>query len=267
MMCMNHEEILYTVGEVAQSLKITVRMLHHWEAQGLIKPTERSWSNYRLYTPNDVERIQQILIYRRTGMKLAEIKDLLADGSSNLKHLRRQRERLIDQQAQLSDMVGAIDKLLEKEMNNEKLDLRQIGEIIGDANFAEHQAEAEARYGDTDDWAISQERSKHWSAADWHASKQRFEAVDARLVQAVRAGVPATSSEAAELVEMHRDALSTFFPVSHAKQYLISRGYVADERFKNWYDSQQEGLAQWLADAIAHVAKAHGVDLTSPQWA
>lgn len=267
MMCMNHDETLHTVGEVAQSLKITVRMLHHWEAQGLIEPTERSWSNYRLYTSSDVERIQQILIYRCTGMKLAEIKDLLADGSSNLEHLRRQRERLIDQQAQLSEMVRAIDKLLEKEMHNETLDLRQIGDIIGDANFAEHQADAEARYGDTDDWAISRHRTKDWSAADWEASKRRFEVIDARLVQAVRAGVSTTSCEAAELVEMHRDVLSTFFPVSHAKQYLISRGYVADERFKNWYDSQQEGLAQWLADAIAHVVEAHGVDLTNPDWA
>lgn len=55
------EGTLYTVGEVAETLKITVRTLHHWESQGLVTPTERSWSNYRLYTPEDVERIQSTL--------------------------------------------------------------------------------------------------------------------------------------------------------------------------------------------------------------
>lgn len=123
MMRMDHDESFYTVGEVARSLKITVRMLHHWEAEGLIEPSERSWSNYRLYTQGDVERIQQILIYRGTGMKLAEIKELLADGSSPLEHLRRQREALMEQQARLLGMVRAIDTLLEKEMKKEKLEL------------------------------------------------------------------------------------------------------------------------------------------------
>ncbi|WQD12579.1 MAG: TipAS antibiotic-recognition domain-containing protein [Lawsonella clevelandensis] len=48
--------------------------------------------------------------------------------------------------------------------------------------------------------------------------------------------------------------------------YLISRSYVADERFRQYYESQQEGLAQWLADAIASNAAAYGVDLTNLEW-
>lgn len=86
---MNSQEELYTVGEVAQALKVTVRSLHHWESMGLITPTERSWSNYRLYTADDIERIEQIIIYRATGMKLTEMKKVLNSASSRLEHLRR----------------------------------------------------------------------------------------------------------------------------------------------------------------------------------
>ncbi|MCW0930252.1 MerR family transcriptional regulator, partial [Streptococcus anginosus] len=75
---------------------------------GLITPTERSWSNYRLYTADDIERIEQIIIYRATGMKLTEIKKVLNSASSRLEHLRMQRESLIDQKAQLEEMVQAI---------------------------------------------------------------------------------------------------------------------------------------------------------------
>ena len=70
----------------------------------------------------------------------------------------------------------------------------------------------------------------------------------------------------AELVDAHRDALSEYFPVSPAKHYLISRAYLCDESFRSHYDSQQEGFAQWLADAIEHVAVARGVDTDDPQW-
>ena len=142
---MNSQEELYTVGEVAQALKVTVRSLHHWESMGLITPTERSWSNYRLYTADDIERIEQIIIYRATGMKLTEIKKVLNSASSRLEHLRMQRESLIDQKAQLEEMVQAIDTLMEKEMSNEKLSLEEIGDILGDAKIADYQREAEEK--------------------------------------------------------------------------------------------------------------------------
>ncbi|XCB30406.1 MerR family transcriptional regulator [Arcanobacterium hippocoleae] len=263
---MDMNETLYTVGEVAQMLDITVRTLHHWESQGLVNPVERSWSNYRLYAPKDVQRLQQILIYRATGMRLSDIKNLLNFDSSSLEHLRRQREILVDQQAQISAMVEAIDKLMEKEMNNETLTHDQIGEILGDAKFSEYQAEAEELYGGTDDWKLSKQRISSWGSTDWAGNKQRFEDINARLAEAIQNGVKPDSQEASGLVLVHREVLSEFFPVTPAKHYLISRSYIADERFRNYYDNYQEGLARWLADAIAYVAAQSGVDLNNPVW-
>lgn len=263
---MNTEETLYTVGQIADSLRITVRTLHHWENQGLIRPTERSWSNYRLYTSEDLEKLQHILIYRATGMKLADIKNLLASGSSSVEHLRRQRESLVEQQAHLAGMIQAVDNLLEKEMNNGKLTLDQIAEILGNADLLAYQVEAEEQYGETDDWQISQQRTSQWSATDWANHKNRFEAINADLAEAVASGLPADSAEATALVLAHREALSEYFPVTPSKHYLMSRSYVLDERFKNYYDEQHAGLAQWLADAIAHVAQTEGIDVNNVRW-
>ncbi|WP_237206837.1 MerR family transcriptional regulator [Rothia nasimurium] len=95
---MKDQDTLYTVGEVAQALGVTVRTLHHWESLGLVAPAERTWSNYRLYTPDDIATLQRILIYRATGMKLTDIKEALVSNSTSLEHLRRQRQALVDQQ-------------------------------------------------------------------------------------------------------------------------------------------------------------------------
>lgn len=259
-------EPLYTVGEVAQELNLTVRTLHYWESLGLVEPQWRSWANYRLYSAHEIERLQQVMIYRATGMKLAEIKALLEGEQESLEHLRRQRARLEQQRAGVEAMLQAVETLLEKHMNKEELNLQQIGEILGDANFAEHQQEAEQRYGDSQDWQVSQQRTAKWTAQDWEANKQRFAAIDARLAQAAREAIPTDSPEAAALVVAHREVLSEFFPVTPAKHYLISRGYIADPRFRSYYEQQQPGLAQWLADAIAHVAQEQGVDLEQPTW-
>ena len=157
------DEVLYTVGEVAALFRITVRTLHHWEAQGLLSPTWRSWSNYRLYTEEDCARVQKILIYRATGMKLTDIKQLLDGGASDVEHLRRQRESLLAQRDSLTDMLAAIDTLMEDAMNNRKLTTEEIGQIVGDANFAAHQQEAEEAYGSSEDWAVYQQRTAGWS--------------------------------------------------------------------------------------------------------
>ena len=263
---MSNDTILYTVGEVAERFSLTVRTLRHWEAQGLLAPTARSWSNYRLYSAGDCARVQRIIIYRATGMKLIDIKSLLDSGDTAVEHLKRQRERLVAHRRETDAMIEALDILLEDAMNDKALTVEEIGKIMGEADFAAHQSEAEERYGDTADWRESRERTASWQSADWRQNAERFHDIERRMIDAIRDGAAPDSERAAGLVEEHREALSEFFPVTPAKHYLISRAYITDERFRSHYDAQQEGFAQWLADAIAHVARASGVDTDNPVW-
>ena len=263
---MSNDTILYTVGEVAERFSLTVRTLHHWEAQGLLAPTARSWSNYRLYSAEDCARVQRIVIYRATGMKLMDIKSLLDSGDTEVEHLKRQRESLVAHRRETDAMIEALDILLEDAMNDKALTVEEIGEILGKADFAAHQSEAEERYGDTDDWRESRVRTASWQAADWRQNVERFQDIECRMIDAIYDGAAPDSERAAGLVEEHREALSEFFPVTPAKHYIMSRGYIHDERFREHYDSQQVGFAQWLADAIEAVARQQGVDLESPTW-
>ena len=164
---MSNDTTLYTVGEVAERFSLTVRTLRHWEAQGLLAPAARSWSNYRLYSREDCVRVQRIVIYRATGMKLMDIKALLDCGDSEIEHLKRQRESLLAQRRETDAMIEALDTLLEDAMNDNELTVEEVGKILGDADFAAHQNEAEARYGDTDDWRESRRRTAAWRAAEW----------------------------------------------------------------------------------------------------
>ena len=151
-------------------------------------------------------------------------------------------------------------------MNDKALTVEEIGTIMGKADFAAHQSEAEERYGDTADWRESRERTASWQSADWRQNAERFHDIERRMIDAIRDGAAPDSERAAGLVEEHREALSEFFPVTPAKHYIMSRGYIHDERFRDHYDSQQVGFAQWLADAIEYVARQQGVDIENPTW-
>ena len=52
------------VGEVAALAGVTVRTLHHYDRIGLVSPSRRTPAGYRDYTPSDLDRLHQVLVYR-----------------------------------------------------------------------------------------------------------------------------------------------------------------------------------------------------------
>ena len=73
---LNQDEL--QVGQLASGTGLTVRALHHYDNIGLLKPSGRTASGYRLYNRGDIARLHQILALRRFGLPLAEIIALLA---------------------------------------------------------------------------------------------------------------------------------------------------------------------------------------------
>src|SRR5438132_11048909 len=63
------------VGELARRTGLTVRTLHHYDEIGLLKPSLHTGSGHRLYTADDVARLQQVLSLRQLGFSLEEVRD------------------------------------------------------------------------------------------------------------------------------------------------------------------------------------------------
>lgn len=65
------------VGELAKQAGVTVRTLHHYDALGLVKPSHRSISGYRLYTADDVARLYMVQALQSLDFSLIEIRNML----------------------------------------------------------------------------------------------------------------------------------------------------------------------------------------------
>lgn len=65
------------VGELARRTGLTIRTLHHYDEIGLLKPSLHTESGHRLYTANDIARLQQVLSLRQLGFSLEEVRDCL----------------------------------------------------------------------------------------------------------------------------------------------------------------------------------------------
>jgi MerR family transcriptional regulator, thiopeptide resistance regulator len=242
----------WTVGQVAERSGVTIRTLHHYDEIGLLRPSRRSASGYRLYTDEDLVRLQHVVVYRRLGFPLEEVAVLLDDPEADVAaHLRRQRAAVMSRLDELGELVTAIDRALEAEVSGMQLTPEEQRELFGEDFKEEYQEEARERWGDTEAWRQSQQRTSQYTKADWQAIKAEADGINARLVEALQAGEPADSAAAMDAAEAHRQHISRWFYDCPAEMHAnISEMYVSDPRFAKTYEDMAPGLAQYVRDAV-----------------
>jgi DNA-binding transcriptional MerR regulator len=78
------------IGEVAALASVSVDTVRYYEKRKLLNPAPRSNGNFRLFTPETVERIQFIKQAQDMGLSLDEIKELLTSegGASQCQRVR-----------------------------------------------------------------------------------------------------------------------------------------------------------------------------------
>lgn len=108
--------MLLRVGELAKRAGLTVRALHHYDSIGLLRPSARSDSGYRLYNRDDVARLHGIQTLRLMGLPLADVAQLLDGGAVTLPALLAQQIGVLDQEiartSALRERLGVMQMLL-----------------------------------------------------------------------------------------------------------------------------------------------------------
>lgn len=249
----------YPVGEVAGLAGVTVRTLHHYDEIGLLVPGGRSHAGHRRYSDADLDRLQQILFYRELGFPLDEVAALLDDPEADPRaHLRGQHDLLTARIEKLQKMATAVEHAMEARTMGIRLTPEERFEVFGGKDPEEHAQEAERRWGGTEAYAESRRRTARYGKDDWKRMQAEVAAWGGRYEALMASGEPATGRPAMDMAEEHRQHITRWF---YACSYDIHRGlgemYVADERFKEFYDSMRPGLAEHLRDAITANAARH----------
>lgn len=239
---------MHTVGEVAELAGVSVRTLHHYDDLGLVVPSARSDVGYRLYAHADLERLQEVLALRALGLSLAEVAGVLDDPSHDrVAVLRMQAARLRAQRQRLDGLLAAVQDAIAA---HERGVAQEVTEMFDGQDHEALQAEAEQRWGDTDAWRESQQRTSAWGPAERDRAEQWWAEHFAAFASLNEAEVPLDDERVLAAVAAHRALLNRFYACDAGMQRTLATMYVADERFAATYDAHGEGLAQYVHDAI-----------------
>jgi len=242
----------YTVGAVAELTGVSVRTLHHYDQIGLLEPGQRNTAGYRLYSPEDLQRLQRILFYRELGFGLDTIAVIVADPLlTDGDHLRRQRQLLAARAERCQAMMAVIDKELSARKMGISLTPHERLEVFGSTRLEDHADQAERRWDGTDQWAQRRQRTAGYTKRDWLRLHTEQASIHQRLRSAMDDGVPATDPAVLDLAEEHRQHIHRWLhDCDYETHRELARLYRANERIGRNYDDMAPGLSQYIHDAI-----------------
>ena len=88
-----------TISTLAKGSGLSRSTLLYYDRLGLLKPIRRNRSGYRIYSLAEVERLEQICIFRQLGISLKEMKKLLdTAGGNESAEILRCRLRALDRE-------------------------------------------------------------------------------------------------------------------------------------------------------------------------
>lgn len=245
----------YSVQELAKLSGVSVRTLHYYDELGLLQP-KRKENNYRVYGPAEVDRLQQILLYREAGMNLMVIRDILDNPSFDVQAaLADHLETLQSQRKRLDALIVSVEKTLlhtkEETHMSDKEKFESFKQELIDENEKKYGAEVREAYGDE---VVDASNAKMMGMSE--NQYRQSQAIEADMKEHLRAGMESSDpagEEAQKACDLHRQWLCMFWKdgmYSKEAHLSLAEGYVADERFTAYYDAIAPGATKFLRDAM-----------------
>jgi DNA-binding transcriptional MerR regulator len=244
----------YTVQKLAQMAGVSSRTLRYYDEIGILKPARTNSSGYRIYGQQEVDRLQQILFYRELGISLDQIKEIIsAPAFDAADALKEHREKLLEKRKQLDLLITNVEKTIAsaegRTTMSDKEKFEGFKKKMIEDNEEQYGKEIREKYGD-DTVDKSNAKLMNMTQEEHEAVTKLAEEVNTALAEAMQTGDPA-GELAQKAADLHKQWI-TFYWSEYSKEAHagLAEMYVADERFKAYYDKIRPGAAEFLRDAI-----------------
>lgn len=235
-----------TVKEVSKITGVSVRTLHHYDAIGLLKPTEVTEAGYRMYDDTALSRLQNILLFRELQFPLKEIKAILDSPDFDPSEAIAQQIGLLElQYKHIGELIAFAREIINKgvtTMNFEVFDKKEI---------ENYKAEVIAKWGDTK--AYQEYRQKEIAQEEDHNGRiaDGLMAIFSELGE-IKHLAPA-SEEAQKKISALQEFISEhYYTCTNEILRGLGEMYRCDERFqKNIDRAGGDGTAAFVSQAIS----------------
>lgn len=245
----------YNISQLSKLSGVSARTLRYYDEINLLHPSRTNEAGYRFYGDKEVNLLQQILFYRERGLSLEKIRFILYDENFDmLKALNEHLTELENRRERLSKLIDTVKDTIASVKgefimcDSEKFEA--FKKDIVDQYEKLYGEEAREKYGDSEvDMAVNKVLSL--SKEDY----EKFQTLGKKVMEALKAAVISKASPESEtgrsVASLHKEWLGySWKDYTEQKHKGVVSLYVQDERFKKYYDREQNGCADFLLAAV-----------------
>ena len=245
----------YNISQLSKLSGVSARTLRYYDEINLLHPSRTNEAGYRFYGDKEVNLLQQILFYRERGLSLKKIRFILYDENFDmLKALNEHLTELENRRERLSKLIDTVKDTIASVKgefimcDSEKFEA--FKKDVVDQYEKLYGEEAREKYGDSEvDMAVNKVLSL--SKEDY----EKFQTLGKKVMEALKAAVISKASPESEtgrsVASLHKEWLGySWKDYTEQKHKGVVSLYVQDERFKKYYDREQNGCADFLLAAV-----------------
>ncbi len=125
---------MFSIKEISEKMGLNPNAIRFYEKKGLLTP-ERTESNYRRYSNEDIARLEMITLYRKMGFSVENIKKLLDEKQGSIEQFVAQYTTLnyhIHNMIRIRETLG---NCIERMLNDETFDEEMVEQIAETAKI------------------------------------------------------------------------------------------------------------------------------------
>ena len=239
-----------TVKEVSRLTGVSIRALQYYDKIGLLKPAAYTEAGYRLYDAAELEKLQQILLFRELEFPLQEIKQMITSPEFD-------RQKALTQQIALLTMKKErLESLIQFARGIQLTGGRNMDFSAFDTSkIEEYTKRAKEQWGTTDAYKEFEEKSRYRSKGEEQNVMDAFRKVFEEF--GVLKGKKPEDVEVQEQVKKLQNFITNhFYTCSDEILFSLGQMYAGGGEFTENIDKfGGAGTAVFTAEAITLYCK------------
>ena len=128
------------IGDLAKQTGLSIRTLHYYDEIGLLSPSHRTDVGYRLYSNQDIIRLQQIVSLRQLGFSLKEIHECLKDPDLSLQQtIDLHRDRVKEQMSLSRTLLKRLDVISTELQTTQSVAVDKLIQVMETVSMSKQQ--------------------------------------------------------------------------------------------------------------------------------
>ena len=146
------------INEVSKITGVSIRTLHYYDKIGILVPTKLD-NGYRIYSKDDLNKLQKILFYKYLNFRLSDIANILKDNSNSLIILEEQHKLLLEEKKKIENIIKIVEKTIKDYKGEINMSIEEKFEGFKKEDMKKYERAAKEKYG-TDVIEESKRRQK-----------------------------------------------------------------------------------------------------------